>query len=128
MTQGELIDYWLKAAEDSWETALGLVKLKKYHHALFFCHLALEKILKCLVFKKTDSHALPIHDLVKLAEQAGIFLTEGQRKDLEEITTWNIQARYDTVKRAFYKKSTEKFTDLWTKKVGELFLWFKNQY
>ena len=118
MTQGELIDYWLKAAEDSWETALGLVKLKKYHHALFFCHLALEKILKGLVFKKTDSHALPIHDLVKLAEQAGIFLTEGQRKDLEEITTWNIQARYDTVKRAFYKKSTEKFTDLWTKKVG----------
>lgn len=128
MTEKDVLSYWLDTATDALLTAQQLFKLKRYHHLLFFCHLALEKILKGLIFKRTHSHALPIHDLVKLSEQAGFTLTSEQKELLAEITTWNIQARYDNIKREFYHKATKEFASKWLSKVKELFLWFKNQY
>lgn len=128
MTVKDFISYWLNTASEDFETAGILFKSGKYHHALFFCHLALEKLLKGLVYKKTASHPLPIHNLVKLAHETGIILTEEQRKNLTEMTSWNIRARYDSYKREFYKKATADFTASWFLKTKELFLWFKKQY
>lgn len=128
MTAKDLISYWLTVSTEDLETAGELYKLERYHHCLFFCHMTLEKILKGLVYKNTHSHPFPIHDLVKLARQAGITLTVQMKKDLEEITTWNIKARYDSYKRDFYKKATKEFTVSWFKKVKELFSWLKKQY
>jgi len=128
MTKKDVISYWIDTATEDLATADGLFQLKKYHHCLFFCHLALEKLLKGLVYKKTKSHPLPLHNLAKLAEQADLGLSPRFKKDLEEITTWNIQARYDTIKRHFYKKATPVFTKAWLKKIKEMFVWLKNQY
>ena len=108
--------------------ARNLFKLKRFHYSLFFCHLALEKIIKGLVFKKTHKHPLPIHNLVKLVQQAKIDFNQQRTKELEEITTWNIQARYDSVKRDFYKKATKEFTQKWLERVEGLFRWFQKQY
>jgi|SRR3989338_3289208 len=128
MTKKDLISYWLTTADEDFETAEELFKLKKYHHSLFFCHTALERLLKGLIFKKTHSHALPIHNLVKLSQQAQLKLTPQIQLDFDEITTWNIRARYDNIKREFYKKATKEFTLIWLEKIKELFLWLKNQY
>jgi len=40
------IDYWTKGAFSDIETAELLLKGKKYVGSLFFCHLAIEKVLK----------------------------------------------------------------------------------
>lgn len=128
MTEKDLISFWTVTATEDLETAEVLYNSRKYHHSLFFCHLALEKILKGLLYKKTNSHPLPIQNLVKLTEQAKITLTQPQKNALTEITSWNIKARYDSYKREFYKKATKKFTTQWFSKVKELFSWFKSQY
>lgn len=128
MTEKDVISYWLTTATEDLQTAQDLVGLKRYHHALFFCHLAIEKILKGLIFTKTHTHSLPIHDLIKLAKLAGLSLTEDKEKKLSEMTTWNIQARYDSIKRKFYKKATASFTKEWFAKTKEIFLWAKNHY
>lgn len=128
MTKKDALIYWQKVAQEDLETATTLVKAKRYHHGLFFCHLALEKLIKGLVYKNTNKHPLPIHDLYKLALQAKISISDDLFKDLEEINSWNIKARYDNIKREFYKKATEKFTLAWFKKIKELFKWLKNQY
>jgi len=47
------IDYWVKGAFSDIETAELLLTGKKYVKSLFFCHLAIEKILKALVVKNT---------------------------------------------------------------------------
>lgn len=128
MTENDVTNYWLDTAQDALKTAEDLFTDERYNYSLFFCHLAIEKILKGLVFKQTGEHPLPIHNLTKLAQQSKIALSEDLQKNLSEITTWNIQARYDSIKRDFYKKATQEFAKVWLSKVKEIFLWLKNQY
>lgn len=128
MTAKDFINYWLITATEDLKIADDLFKLKRYNYCLFFSHLALEKLLKGLVYKKTNTHASPIHDLVRLAKQTGLDLTRDQEKELFEITSWNIEARYDSYKLEFYKKADKKFTSIWFSKTKEFFTWIKNQY
>lgn len=81
-----------------------------------------------MVFKATHQHAPLIHDLLKLAKETGLNLNEGLQSELDEITTWNIKARYDSVKREFYKKATKEFTSIWLKKVEKIYIWLKKFY
>lgn len=128
MTPNDVTAYWQTTARESFSSAETLFKAKHFDHALFFCHLALEKILKGLVWKKTNNPPLPIHDLVKLTEQAGLCTNTTQQDQLKEITTWNIEARYDTYKRDFYQKATKTFTQEWLAVARELFVWIQKQY
>ena len=128
MAPDDIIVFWKTSAEDDWETAEAIAAAKKYPQALFFCHLALEKLLKGLVYAKTNEHPLPIHELVKLAHQAALALTKQQEDQLKEITSWNINARYDDYKRVFYRKASKEFTIKWLASAKELFQWLKNQY
>ena len=63
----EIIDYWLKSAEEDLKTAKSLFKSKRYHHCLFFCHLFIEKIIKALVVKKTKRQSPYGHNLLRLS-------------------------------------------------------------
>jgi HEPN domain-containing protein len=77
---------------------------------LFFGHLTLEKLLKA-VFTKSEDKTPPFsHNLVYLAEKAGLVLNEEKVELLEEITDLNLEARYPDEKFSFYKKSTKEFT------------------
>lgn len=96
MTLSDVTTYWQTTANDALSSAETLFEAKHFDHSLFFCHLALEKILKGLIWKKTGDPPLPVHDLVKLAQQAKLKMTTRQQEQLKEITTWNIEARYDT--------------------------------
>ncbi|MBU2578508.1 HEPN domain-containing protein, partial [Patescibacteria group bacterium] len=78
----EQILYWKTTAGRNWETACSLFKLKHYDACLFFCHLAIEKMLKGLVVKKTKQAAPYIHHLEKLAKLAELKLTEEQIENL----------------------------------------------
>lgn len=40
------IDYWVNGADEAFQTAEILIAQKRMLHGLFFCHLAIEKILK----------------------------------------------------------------------------------
>ena len=115
-----LINYWTEGAEEDFKTAKILFDSKIYHYSLYFCHLTLEKLLKALVIRKTKSHALPIHNLLKLASDAKLQLTSNQIKELSLINEFNIRARYNDYKREFYKKATLEYTQNWLK-VCEVF-------
>lgn len=128
MTINNYLKFWLESSENDISVANDLYKLKKYNYCLFFCHLAIEKLLKGLVYKHIHDHAQPIHNLSKLAKQAELELDIDKIKILKEITSWNIEARYDNYKREFYKKANFTFTSQWFKKSKEIFLWLKKLY
>ncbi|MBM4145016.1 MAG: HEPN domain-containing protein [Nitrospira sp.] len=46
-------------------------------------------------------------------------LTEEQKDFLDEVTTFNIKARYPDYKGRFYKKATKKFTEHYIKEIKE---------
>ena len=95
MTNEGLIQFWKESAEDALNTAQELNKPGNYHHSLFFLHLAIEKILKAVYVKKRGETPPPIHDLVRLVEDAGLPMDEERTKELVEISSFNISARYE---------------------------------
>ncbi|MBM4401812.1 MAG: HEPN domain-containing protein [Candidatus Cloacimonetes bacterium] len=127
MTQEDLIGYWEKTAAQDIKVAEDNFKLEHYNYALFFCHLFLERILKALYTKRKQKLPPPIHNLTKIAKDAGVEMDEKLRADLDEITTFNVAARYDNVKLAFYKKATREFAKKYMKRAKEIYLWLKKQ-
>ncbi|MGD8500103.1 MAG: HEPN domain-containing protein, partial [Phycisphaerales bacterium] len=64
-----------------------------------------------------------IHDLIRLTERAALNLNEAQKNDLAEITTFNIDARYDDYKLSFRKKAKRQFSLKYLKKTREMLQW-----
>ena len=123
-----ILSYWRKGAAQSLEIAEYLFKGKKYSACLFFCHLTLEKALKALIVAKTKKHAPYIHELDRLANKIKLDLTTKQIQDLKIITTFNIQARYDSIKFSFHKKCTADYTKKYLEITRQLYLWLKKQF
>lgn len=121
----QLLNYWTKNAEEDFKTAESLYKEKRYHHCLFFCHLFLEKMFKALVTKNTTWHPLPIHNLLKLANDSQTILSDNLKKELATINEFNLRARYNDYKFEFYKKATHDYTTNWFNKCKQIYLWLK---
>lgn len=113
MSQNEAIKYWVESAAEDWEVAERLMADKKYHHALFFVQLVVEKLIKAYHIKNNDDSPLYVHNLVLLAQKAGLELSGQEGEDLKEISTFNITARYDSYKRDFYNKATPEYARKW---------------
>ncbi|KKS76115.1 hypothetical protein A3J20_00070 [Candidatus Gottesmanbacteria bacterium RIFCSPLOWO2_02_FULL_42_29] len=107
------VEYWINSSKDDLDTAEKLFESKKYHHSLFFVHLALEKILKAIFVSIKKQPSPLIHDLVRLSEKVGIQTRNEITLQLAEISTFNIAARYDDYKLKFYKKATKEYAQKW---------------
>jgi len=119
--------YWLAEAEESLRVADHLVEKADYSYALFFGHLAIEKILKALYTARFREHAPPIHNLLRLAQAVKLELDEARTDSLITITAFNIEARYPDVKRAFRQKCTAEYTECQMAIIRELFKWLQSQ-
>jgi HEPN domain-containing protein len=86
--------YWREGAEEEWAVALELMDHGRVRHGMFFAHLAIEKAIKARVCLKTRAVAPRSHNLVYLAEQAGLELDEGQRKTLADMNLFSMAGRY----------------------------------
>ena len=123
--KNELIKAWLSSSNEDFQTAKGLFDLKRYSGTLFFCHLSLEKILKALFLKKNDNYPPPTHKLLRLANLSKLEIDEETQNYLAEITTFNIEARYDILKERLYKKATKDYTKKYLEITAKLINNFK---
>lgn len=124
MTQDEAINFWVDSADRNKGAAEDMFQSGHYDWSLFLWHLVLEKTLKGLIVKKGDVPP-PIHDLRKLATYAGVSIGKEKERQLKEITSFNLEARYDDYKRSFYHRATKQYALLWVKICEEIYLWLK---
>ena len=117
--------YWLEEADEALTVADHLFEKKDYSYALFFGHLAIEKMIKALHVLHKKEHAPPIHNLPRLARLAGISLNEKQKESFVLISTFNIDARYPDLKRAFRKKCTRGYAMDQMKTIKKIFQWLQ---
>ncbi len=122
-----VVKHWLDSAEHNYVTMNHMLESKDYSWALFLGHLVIEKSLKALYVRKLQKHPIFTHDLLRLASKTDINLTEEQEEWLDEITTFNLNARYDNYKQDFYNLCTKEFTDTWINRIINLKEWLKNQ-
>ena len=103
-----------------------LVEKGDYSYALFFGHLAIEKLLKALYTRRLHRHAPPIHNLLRLAKEADLAPDEAQAETLIAITAFNIESRYPDVKRTFRTQCTPEFTARQMTTIKEIFAWLRS--
>ena len=125
MEKVDIIKYWIDSSDRDFKTMKNLFKEKDYHWALFIGHLVIEKLLKAYYAKNIDNHPPFGHNLLLLAEKANLQLSEAQKDILVTITAFNIQARYDDYKSAFYKTCTKEYTEKWIDEIKGLRKWIK---
>lgn len=117
--------YWISEAEEALMVAKHLFEKKDYSYALFFGHLAVEKILKAVYVQNNKEHAPPIHNLHRLGKLTGIYLDRDKIERLILISSFNIEARYPDIKRSFRQKCTKEFTTGQMEIIEGIFKWLK---
>jgi HEPN domain-containing protein len=88
------INYWITGATDAMETAKVLIDRGRSLHGLFFCHLAVEKAIKAHVVRRTGEVALKSHNLLYLAEKAGLLFEADDELFLGILMGYQLQGRY----------------------------------
>jgi HEPN domain-containing protein len=119
----KVIRHWIDSAEQNYLTMQNLLKSQDYSWALFMGHLVLEKLLKAHYVRINKTHAFFTHDLLRISSRAGLELNVEHSDWLDNITTFNLNARYDNYKNDFYKLCTFDFTKIWVERIDILRLW-----
>ena len=127
MNKQEKIDFWLISSEDNYKSMMNMFKAGEFMWSLFIGHLVIEKLLKSYYVKMSDADVPRTHDLLKLAVSDGLELDETIKDDLQYITLFNIETRYDEYRKDFYKKCTKKFTEENISKIKRLRKWLKEK-
>ena len=118
-----IINYWVESSENDFKTMNDLYETKNYSWSLFIGHLVIEKLLKAHFVKKHQKHPLFIHDLLRLAKITQIELKEEQEELLDQITTFNLNTRYDNYKHEFRKRCTKEYTTQWINNIEKIRIW-----
>ncbi|MGD0342676.1 MAG: HEPN domain-containing protein [Bacteroidales bacterium] len=100
-------NHWIDTSEKDFGTMINLYNSGDYLWSLFIGHLVIEKLLKAYYIIINRDHPPFTHDLSRLAELSRLKLTTEQSDWLDTITTFNINARYDSYKDAFLQKMYE---------------------
>jgi HEPN domain-containing protein len=119
--------YWREASDDDYETMRVMFDSKRYSWSLFIGHLMIEKLLKAYFVKVKNDYPPYIHNLLRLAEMAGLNLNEEQAGQFAVITSFNINARYDDYKQSFRRLCTPEFTLEWINNISNLRIWMLQQ-
>jgi len=110
MRSNEEINYWLEIAQDDVRVAGRLIDSNDRLHALFFCHLGIEKMLKALYVRMNSTSPPPIHNLVRLAMESKLTLSGEDLEFLNELLRFNIEARYPKDRIKMRKTCTKKYS------------------
>ena len=88
------VAYWRAGSDEDIAAAESLIEKGHPRHALFFAHLAVEKLLKAHVCRVTQDVAPRVHDLFRLAELAGLRLWPERAVLLARFQKYCLEGRY----------------------------------
>ena len=88
------VAYWRDGAREDWAVAQELIAQGRIRHALFFAHLALEKVLKAQVCRQTNDLAPRMHNLIRLSEIGDVRPSQAYMDVLAEMNAFNLEGRY----------------------------------
>ncbi len=123
----KIVDLWIAGSDDDFETMIAMLDAKRFSWSLFLGHLVIEKLLKAYFVKINEDYPPYVHNLLKLAIDSKIEITDDLKYKLTTISAFNLNARYDDYKRSFQSKCTPEFTFGWIATIKELRLWILEQ-
>jgi len=118
-------EVWFKQAEEHYKDALYLYEGRRYSACVFFCHQALEKILKACVVEFANKVPRKVHQLDSIARDAGLKLPKGWEEELAEITRHFWRVRYPDFRRYVYTNRASAQPTV--EKTKEVYQWILNK-
>jgi len=122
-----VVHYWVELAESDWPVVDHLFASGDYNYALFLGHLYLEKLLKALVVSITRRHAPRTHNLLFLAERAGLTVSEERRDVLVRTTGYSIETRYPSEYAELRNQYTREYCEREIGIIREVGEWLKSE-
>lgn len=105
----EKIKYWIELSDYDFDTAVAMLRSKRFLYVGFMCHQTIEKAFKAY-FTLLKSDVAPYsHSLSYLAKKGDFYelFTEEQKDFIDQIEPLNIEARYPSHKERLLKSLTE---------------------
>lgn len=85
---------WNEQARYDLDTAKAMLDSGRYLYVLFCCQQAVEKAIKSVIALRTKKMPPRIHNLIRLAEKAGLEVEESRAEQFRLLTNYYIQSRY----------------------------------
>lgn len=119
-----IVEKWIERAEYDMETARAMLYAKRYLYVAYICQQSIEKALKALIAYKNIAN-LPIHNLNRLAEIAGIQdeLSPFQFEFFAELTPYCIEARYGDYKESLNEIINKDKAEMLLEETERIFQW-----
>jgi HEPN domain-containing protein len=118
------IEYWKRNGKEDFAAAKSLLEKGHFRHCLFFAHLAIEKMLKAHVTRKTNDIPPRTHNLLRLAEIADLKLDPEQQQFLREFGMYQLEGRYPDSEESELPSSLVREE---ISRAERLLLWLKRQ-
>jgi len=118
------IAHWRDGALETWKDVVHNINGNRIAFSMFAAHLVIEKALKAHVVKKTKKLPPMIHNLVSLANLAGLKLEPEQLKLLATLNPLNIETRYPG---SFGKLPTKKQAEAIVRRTKVVLEWLINE-
>lgn len=113
---------WLEKAEEHLDAALVLLKGGHYPQSIFLSEQAVETLLKTIWVERASEGVPPrTHDLVFLAEDLNLDLSEDQLEFLRALSEQYMPTRYADIPAEYTEESAENYY----RKTQEIFSWLR---
>ena len=120
-------DEWFKQADYDLGVARYMFEGDRRSYAVFMAHLAVEKGLKGLFQERTESVPPRTHNLVYLAERAGLEVPDELLDALATLNQMSVPTRYPEELDALLRQFTPERTDVLLQQAARLLLWLKSK-
>ncbi|MFH1245812.1 MAG: HEPN domain-containing protein [Candidatus Omnitrophota bacterium] len=111
---------WIDMVEYDVATARQMFKTGRYVYVIFMCHLAIEKALKAVVYKKTDKLPPKTHDLIYLANLGKIELVQELSDFVGIINNAGVVTRYPEDLSRLISSYPKEITETYLRKALEV--------
>ena len=118
---------WVKQAEYDIDTAEQMLFAGRYLYVVFFCHLAIEKMLKAAVTERTAQPPPRTHNLILLAQLARLSVPREHAEFIGKIGDASIVTRYPQDLSQALTEYTEPMARLYLQHSKEVLRWIKEQ-
>ncbi len=123
------VKYWIDLSDYDLDTALAMLKSRRYLYVGFMCHQTIEKIFKAYYTKVKRESAPFSHSLSFLAKKGDLYndFSEQQKDFIDQIEPLNIEARYPSYKERLLKSLNEQKSKEILNETKQLQEWIKTK-
>lgn len=120
---------WIKISDYDLDTAVAMLKSKRYLYVAFTCQQCIEKLMKALYVRLHSTSPPYTHNLIRLSELAEIEndLNKEQREIINTLNAYYIKTRYSEELEKLSKRINKKNAEQILTRTQKLAAWLKKK-